>query len=70
MCVHVCAHVHCRLHYDNVTKTYHNTDGVQTRIPGFGNTSGIEYLDPNSKLGSTIYFHPMVSYKYIQWNVV
>ena len=50
-----------RLQYDNVTNTYYNTDGVKTRIPGFGNTSGIEYLDPHTKeFGPTVYFHPMV----------
>ena len=32
--------------YDNVTKTYSNVPGVQMRVPYFGNTTGIEYLDP------------------------
>ena len=51
-----------RLHYDSATDTYHDTEGVETRIPGFGNTSGIEYLDPHAEYyGATVYFHPMVS---------
>lgn len=51
-----------RLHYDNVTNTYHNTEGVKTRVPAFGNTSSIEYLDPNAKyFGPAVYFNTMVS---------
>lgn len=48
------------LHYDNKTGTFHNTDGVETRIPGFGNTTHIEYLDPHTKY--FVYFHTMVQH--------
>ena len=52
-----------RLHYDSTTGKYSNTPGVETRIPGFGNTNGIEYLDPYTKwLEEAVYFHPMVEY--------
>ena len=52
-----------RLHYDPTTKTYNNTPGVTTRVPQFGNTSTIEYLDPSTKdLGATQYFHMMVQH--------
>ena len=29
---------------------YSNSPGVQSRIPYFGDTKGIEYLDPSNKL--------------------
>jgi len=51
---------------DNMKLTYNekedrmeNTEGVFTRIPGFGNTSGIEWLDPYVH-GPGIYFFPLV----------
>ncbi|KAJ9587279.1 hypothetical protein L9F63_019210, partial [Diploptera punctata] len=36
-----------KLVYDNVTRTTSNTPGVKTRIPGFGNTTSVEWLDPS-----------------------
>lgn len=39
------------MEYDPATGKYSNADGVDIRIPGFGNTSTVEVLDP-----SIIYF--------------
>lgn len=36
-----------RLIYDNVTRTTKNPDGVYTRVPGFGGTETVEWLDPS-----------------------
>ncbi len=36
-----------RLVYDNVTRTTSNSPGVETRIPGFGMTDSVEFLDPS-----------------------
>jgi len=46
--------------FNNVTKRYSNTLGVQTRTPGWGNTNAIEYLDPSLKAGDSNYFHDLV----------
>lgn len=35
------------LHYDNETRTTRNTDGVEIEIPGFGNSSVVEWIDPS-----------------------
>ncbi|XP_053212755.1 phospholipase A2 group XV-like isoform X2 [Panonychus citri] len=50
-----------RLVYDNVTRLTSNSPGVETRIPGFGETQTIEYLDPN-QIPLTGYFNIMVDY--------
>ena len=45
--------------YNKTTDRMENTPGVLTRIPDFGNTSSIEYLDPElSHPGQ--YFAPFV----------
>lgn len=44
-----------RLVYDNVTRTTKNSPGVLTRVPGFGNCSTVEWIDP-SKAGPGSYF--------------
>ncbi|XP_045597361.2 lysosomal phospholipase A and acyltransferase isoform X3 [Procambarus clarkii] len=49
-----------RLLYDNVTRTTMNSPGVQTRIPGFGNTSTVEWLDPSQR-SPTGYFKDIVN---------
>lgn len=36
-----------KLVYDNVTRTTRNADGVETRIPGFGSSETVEWLDPS-----------------------
>lgn len=46
--------------YDNVTRKSSDNYGVQTRIPGFGNTSTVEYLDPSQRFFS-VYFANIVS---------
>ena len=48
-----------RLVYNETTGRMQNTPGVHTRIPAFGNTSSIEYLDP-SLYNPGRYFAPFV----------
>ena len=49
--------------YDPVTKKYNSAPGVTTRVPGFGDTASVEYLDPSTKWFSvTNYFHSMVEH--------
>jgi lysophospholipase-3 len=45
-----------RLEYDNVTRQTYNSPGVETRVPGFGNSSTVEWLDP-SEASPGAYFH-------------
>ncbi|XP_017853826.1 group XV phospholipase A2-like [Drosophila busckii] len=35
-----------KLYYDTVTRTTHNTPGVETRIPGWGDPFVVEWIDP------------------------
>ncbi|KZC12915.1 PREDICTED: group XV phospholipase A2-like [Dufourea novaeangliae] len=44
-----------KLIYDNVTRTTRNQDGVDIRIPGWGDPLVVEYLDP-SKASPGVYF--------------
>lgn len=44
-----------RLVYNASTRTTENSPGVEIRIPGFGNSTVVEYLDP-SKLSVGTYF--------------
>ena len=49
--------------YDPVTHKYSDAPGVTTRIPGFGDTSSVEYLDPDTKwFEVTQYFYAMVTH--------
>ena len=36
-----------KLIYDPKTRTTRNNDGVETRIPGWGNSTTVEWLDPS-----------------------
>lgn len=36
-----------KLFYDNVTRTTSNTPGVTIRVPGFGRSEVVEWLDPS-----------------------
>lgn len=44
-----------RLTYDNETRTTSNSPGVETRIPGWGDSEVVEWLDP-SHAGAGNYF--------------
>ncbi|XP_034101270.1 phospholipase A2 group XV [Drosophila albomicans] len=35
-----------KLYYDKITRTTHNTPGVETRIPGWGDPEVVEWIDP------------------------
>lgn len=37
------------LHYDKTTDDYYNAPGVETRVPHFGSTHSLLYLDPYLK---------------------
>ena len=50
-----------KLLYDPATKTYTNNLGVTTRTPGWGDTTGFEYLDTSVKAGGSDYLHDLVA---------
>ena len=45
-----------RLVYDNVTRSTRNSPGVMTRVPGFGSTSTVEWLDPSHRYPTSYFF--------------
>lgn len=45
--------------YDNETNTYSNSQDIEVRVPGFGGTEDIEYLDPHRQAP---YFNTFVNY--------
>lgn len=47
--------------YDTKTRRSSDNFGVETRIPGFGNTSTVEYLDPSQRFYS-VYFANIVNH--------
>ena len=51
----------CRLKYDVSTNSYYNNSHVKIHVPGFGKTSGVEYLDPGL-IDLIPYMHDMVEY--------
>ena len=51
--------LYSRLVYDSQTKEYHNAEGVDIRIPCFGETHSVEYLDNHCIVH---YFHSFVKY--------
>lgn len=48
-----------RLVYNSTTRTTHNSPGVKIRVPGFGNTETVEWLDPSHRY-PTGYFYNIV----------
>jgi len=50
-----------KLKYNNETRSTSDSIGVETRIPGFGNTSTVEWLDPSQRSFS-VYFATIVSH--------
>lgn len=50
-----------RLQYDNVTRKTFNSPGVEVMVPGFGNTTSVEYVDP-SQVSVTGYYNALVNY--------
>lgn len=58
-----------KLTYDNVTRTTKNADGVDIRIPGFGSSEVVEWIDP-SHASAGAYFKDignlLVSHGYIR----
>ena len=48
-----------KLIYDNTTRTTYNSQGVETQVPGLGNTTSIEFVDP-SRVPVSGYFNNMV----------
>lgn len=49
------------LKYDAKTRTTLNNDGVQTRIPGFGNTSSVEAIGDDSSLGEARFYYKNIA---------
>ena len=55
----------CRLKYDESTRSFQNNTNVEIVVPGFGDTSSVEYLTPNfilTKFKDLKYFRRMVKY--------
>lgn len=49
-----------KLDYNNLSRTTSNSPGVNIRVPGFGDTQSIEFVDP-AKLSVTGYFNVLVN---------
>ena len=50
--------------YDTEKKQSLNMEGVEVRVPGFGETSSVEYIDPSwtayMMLNAGSYFEPLI----------
>eukprot|EP01122_Echinamoeba_exundans_P017936 TRINITY_DN987_c0_g3_i3.p2 TRINITY_DN987_c0_g3~~TRINITY_DN987_c0_g3_i3.p2 ORF type:complete len:409 (+),score=122.42 TRINITY_DN987_c0_g3_i3:188-1414(+) len=58
-----CWYNNVQLHYDPVSNTYSNSQGVQTRVMDFGGIKGIDYLDTDlfgAGITATAYFAPLI----------
>ena len=52
-----------RLIYDPATNQYNNSPSVDIRVPGFGNTSSVEYLSTDGMdVPVTAYMNELVDY--------
>lgn len=49
------------LNYDNETRTTSNQPGVETRVPGFGDPTVVEYLDPSERFFSATHYFNKIS---------
>jgi lysophospholipase III len=49
-----------KLYYDNVTRTTSDSPGVSIRVPGWGNTETVEWIDP-SHAAVGVYFKDVVN---------
>ena len=49
------------MEYDPSDNTFHDYPGVHIKVPGFGDTSSVEYLNPGF-IDSFEYFHKTVKY--------
>ncbi|KAL2232683.1 lecithin-cholesterol acyltransferase-like 1 [Sesamum indicum] len=54
-----CFNKRMMIYYDPDVDDYHNAPGVETRVPSFGSTQGLLYLNPNLK-SITSYMEPLV----------
>lgn len=71
-CVSHCASVLGRLVYNRTTRRSSNSPGVQIRVPGFGQTHPIEFLDSNKLAGNTnhnMLFVSVSSYQIMYFSV-
>ncbi|KRX87719.1 Group XV phospholipase A2 [Trichinella pseudospiralis] len=57
-----------RLEYDEVTGKTSNSPGVDIRVPGWGNTTTVEFIDP-SGVGYGDYFSKLVN-KLVTWGYI
>ena len=50
-----------RLVFDLEAQSFHDNPRVNIQVPGFGSTSGVEYLNPGL-INTVQYFHKFVKY--------